>query len=74
LAPQSSRLLSAAVRSLLKDVTQLLDPVDDCECGADDPEDCTCDEDAEDEMAAKSILRELAFELKGQAARTPLRW
>ena len=37
----------AAVRSLLKDVTQLLDPIEECECGA--GEECTCEEDAEDE-------------------------
>jgi hypothetical protein len=52
----------------------LLDPVAECECGADDPEDCSCDEDAEDEKAAAHILRELAFELKGQVPRAGLRW
>jgi Escherichia/Staphylococcus phage prohead protease len=65
----------AAVRSLLKDITQLLTPAGECECGADDAEDCTCEEDAEDEKQAAHILQELAFELKGHTAtRTPLRW
>ena len=65
-----------AVRGLLKDIQQLLpvDEDDECDCGAEDPEDCTCEEDAEDETAAKSILQELCFELKGQGGRSRLRW
>jgi hypothetical protein len=64
----------AEVRSLLKEITQMLTPADECECGADDEEDCTCDEDAADELAAKSILSDLVMELKGRTTRTPLRW
>jgi HK97 family phage prohead protease len=64
----------AQLRGLLKDITQLLLPADECECGAEDEEDCTCDEDAEDEKQATRILQELAFELKGHAPRAGLRW
>ena len=56
----------AALRALLKDVSVLLDG-DGCDCGAENEEDCTCDEDAaDDEKQAARILRNLAFELKSR--------
>jgi HK97 family phage prohead protease len=70
------------LRGLLKEITQMLTPEDgECDCGAEDEEDCTCGiDEAEalaDENAAKSILADLVMELKGRTAaaiRTSLRW
>jgi uncharacterized protein len=64
----------AAVRSLLKDITQLLEDEDDCDCGAESDEDCTCREDTEDEKQAATILREVCFELKSGVSHSRVRW
>ena len=58
------------LRKLLKDVTQMLAPDEEEIDLEDEDED---GQDDEDEMAAKSILQNLAFELKGQARQLSVR-